>query len=308
MRIVVHTLDDNHAAFYLSGLKQAFPHADVLRWLPGVIAPADYALIWRVSPEFFLKPCVFRAVFALGAGVDGLLPFFPAGVPLIRLDDAGMTGQMIRYVVREIFRVIGAPESGAGWTEDRAAYERFNERLPAITVLGLGVIGAALARTLVSMGFTVQGWSRTPKTIPGVRSYVGADELRPAVATGAIVVNLLPLTPETENLLDARFFNLLPRGAYLINVARGGHVVETDLLAAIRSGQLAGATLDVLRTEPIQVEHPFLTEPRIRITPHVAARTLPGPSLAQIVSKIRMLEAGASPESLPGFVRHDLGY
>lgn len=308
MRIVVHTLDDNQAAFYRAGLERAFPSADVIRWLPGVIAPADYALVWRTPPEFFLKPRVFKAVFALGAGVDGLLPFMPTDVPLIRLDDAGMAPQMTRYVVSEILRVIGEPKTGAGWARDRDAYERFNDNLPAVTVLGLGVLGARVARTLCDMGFTVHGWSRTPKVIPGMISHVGDTGLAAALKAGRIVVNLLPLTSATENLMNERFFASMAPGGYLINVARGGHVVEADLIDAVRSGQLAGATLDVLRTEPIASDHPFLAEPRIRITPHVSARTLLGAAVEQIVSKIRMIESGASPRDLPGFVRREVGY
>jgi glyoxylate/hydroxypyruvate reductase len=174
-----------------------------------------------------------------------------------------------------------------------------------VGVLGLGVLGTQVARALQGLGYPVLGWSQTPKTVTGVRCHDGPEGLQEFLAATRILVCLLPLTPQTENILNAANLGRLRPGGYLINVARGGHVVDADLVAALDSGQLAGAMLDVFRTEPLPQGHPFWQHPKITMTPHISARTLRGESLAQIAGKILAMERG---EAISGVVDRRRGY
>jgi len=154
-------------------------------------------------------------------------------------------------------------------------------------------------------GFPVRGWSRSAKDIPGVDCYAGMEALDDFLRGTRVLVSLLPLTPETNNLLDRRRLATLPQGAYLINVARGAQVAEPDLLTLIRSGHIAGATLDVFRHEPLPAPHPFWNEPRIALTPHISALTVRHDAVRQIAAKIGALEDG---EPVDDLVDRQLGY
>jgi glyoxylate/hydroxypyruvate reductase A len=146
---------------------------------------------------------------------------------------------------------------------------------------------------LAALGFPVVGWSRSPKSVPGLESFAGETMLAAFLARTDILVCLLPLTPATAGIINAHTLSLLPRGAFVINAARGGHVVDADLIAALNSGQIAGATLDVFQTEPLPQDHPFWTHPKITVTPHIASITNPETAGEQIVANIRRLVAGA---------------
>jgi glyoxylate/hydroxypyruvate reductase A len=158
--------------------------------------------------------------------------------------------------------------------------------------MGLGELGARAAQLLVAQGFPVLGWSRTAKAIAGVTSYAGRSELHAFLHRSAILVCLLPLTAETRGILDAETFASLPHGACVINVARGAHLVEADLLAALDSGHLAGATLDVFRTEPLPPDDPLWRHPKVLVTPHVASYSLPATAADGVVDNIRRARAG----------------
>jgi glyoxylate/hydroxypyruvate reductase A len=159
--------------------------------------------------------------------------------------------------------------------------------------MGLGALGATVAQRLALCGFPVAGWSRRPKRLDGIASFAGADGLDAFLARTDMLICLLPLTPETDSILDAALFRRLPPGAYLVNAARGHHVVDADLIAAIDSGHLSGATLDVFRKEPLPAEHPFWRHPKIAITPHVASLARPDSVADQILENLRRLRAGA---------------
>jgi glyoxylate/hydroxypyruvate reductase A len=160
---------------------------------------------------------------------------------------------------------------------------RVRYALFVVGILGLGALGAAAAQQLRALGFAVAGWSRGAKSIEGVRSFHGDHGFAALLGESEIVVCLLPLTPATENILDRRAFALMPRGAAVINCARGGHLVEADLLAALDAGQLSAAVLDVFRQEPLPPDHPFWRHPKVVVTPHVAAATHP-PTAAPVVA------------------------
>jgi glyoxylate/hydroxypyruvate reductase A len=174
-----------------------------------------------------------------------------------------------------------------------------------VGILGLGVLGERVAKAVAQFDFPVNGWSRSPKALDGVQCFHGEAQLQDFLAASRIVVCLLPLTSETDSILNARSLAQIRPGGYVINVARGAHVVDADLLAAIDSGHLAGATLDVFRVEPLPQGHAFWNHPKITVTPHTSARTLRSESIAQIARKIAALQSG---QTVAGLVDAGRGY
>jgi glyoxylate/hydroxypyruvate reductase A len=275
---------------------------------------ADVALVWRPPAALFAEQRALKLVFNLGAGVDALLamPALPRDVPLLRLEDAGMSEALAEYVLAAVLRVYrgfdryGALQRAARW-QPLPLRERADFR---VGVLGLGVIGGAIARALAGHGFAVRGFARTPRAIDGVACFAGA--LDPAAAACArfldgldVLVSVLPLTTDSRGVLNAALFARLARGAHLVNVGRGGHLVEADLLAALDSGQLGGATLDVFAEEPLPPAHPFWSRPQVLVTPHVSAVTQMVPSVQQVASKVAAWTRG---EPVSGTVDVARGY
>jgi glyoxylate/hydroxypyruvate reductase A len=214
---------------------------------------------------------------------------------------------MAEYVCHAVirhFREFDAYE--ADMTAGRWGYRkpRLRSDFP-IGVMGLGVLGERVAKALAQFDFPINGWSRSAKVIEGVRAFTGAEQFNDFLAASRVLVNLLPLTPETVDVINKNTLARLLPGAYVINVARGAHLVDADLLAAIESGQVAGATLDVFRTEPLPAGHAFWNQPRITLTPHTSARTLRDESISQIARKIASLQRG---EVVAGIVNPARGY
>jgi glyoxylate/hydroxypyruvate reductase A len=298
---------DMDAASWIPGLQAAVPGATITLWEPGA-ALADYAVVGKPPQQMLDEQTRLKAIFNTGAGVDALMKLrLPAGVPVIRLDDAGMSVQMAEYVCHAVIRHFRELD---GYESDMAmgkwSFRKPRSRLDyPVGILGMGVLGERVAKAVAQFDFPVNGWSQSPKSIAGVQSFHGADQLDAFLAASRIVVCLLPLTPDTENLLDAKRLALLQSGGYVINVARGAHVVDADLLAAIEGGHLAGATLDVFRVEPLPQSHPFWNHPQVTITPHTSARTLRSESIAQIAAKIGALQRG---EAVAGRVNAQRGY
>lgn len=303
-----------NAQEWLIGIKQRLPQAEIREWQRGDERPADYALVWRPPHEMLANRRDLKAVFALGAGVDAILDqerkhpgTLPAGVPLLRLEDTGMAQQMQEYALSYVLRYFRrfdeyqALQQRQEWQPlDPHSLDDFT-----IGILGAGVLGQSVARKLTEFGFSVRCWSRSAKQIDGVQSFAGEAQ-RAAFLDGVkLVINLLPNTPETVGILNRELFAQLSTGAYLINIARGAHLVEADLLAALEQGQLAAATLDVFAREPLPQDHPFWRHPRVTITPHIAAITLPQQAMDQIAANIRALEAGHAPA---GVVDRQRGY
>ena len=306
MRIALYN-PDGAAQFWIDGLHAVWPEAEVALWSPGS-APADYAIAWAPPQAFFDEQPGLRAVFNLGAGVDALMRLnIPPQTQVVRLEDAGMAVQMAEYVCHAVlrhFRGLDAYEADA-----RAG--RWRKQAPAVHsdfpvgIMGLGVLGTRVAQALRSFEFPVNAWSRQPKAVDGVRGFAGTAQLDAFLAASTVLVCLLPLTLDTQNILNQHTLSRLQPGGYVINVARGAHLVDADLLALLDSGHLAGATLDVFRTEPLPPEHPFWGHPKIHITPHISARTLEAESLAQIMSKLQALLQG---QAVDGVVQRDRGY
>lgn len=292
---------------WLEGLCAALPGSDVSLWRPG--APTvDYAVVWAPPQQFFDEQPLLKALFNIGAGVDALLKLrLPAGSQIVRLDDAGMSVQMAEYVCHAVIRHFREFD---GYEADMA-HGKWSFRKPQsrmdypVGVLGLGVLGERVAKAVAQFDFPVNGWSRTPKAVTGVQCYAGHDQLDAFLRASRVLVCLLPLTAETRDILNLKHLSLLQPGGYVINVARGAHLVDDDLLTLLDSGHLAGARLDVFRTEPLPPTHPFWNHPKIVLTPHTSARTLRSESIAQIAGKIAAMQRG---EAVAGMVDAGRGY
>jgi glyoxylate/hydroxypyruvate reductase len=285
------------AARWRAQLSRLTQELDVRVW-PEIGNPTDidYALVWRPEPGFLASLPNLKLILSLGAGVDHLLgdPQLPRHLPIVRLVDPHLTDAMSEYVVLQVLRLhrrdldYRAQQEAEVWREldQQNAVER------RVGILGLGKLGQDAAKKLTGLGFDVAGWSRSEKTIAGVRSYAGAAGLAPLLGRSEILVCLLPLTAETEGILNTGTLALLPKGAALVNAARGAHLVECDLLAALASGQISAAVLDVFREEPLPADHPFWHHPRVVLTPHVAAFTNPATAAPIILDNIRRFEEG----------------
>ena len=298
---------------WVDALEAAFPDADVTLWAAGA-APADYAVVWAPPQQFFDEQTRLKGIFNIGAGVDALMKLkLPAGVPVVRLDDAGMSAQMAEYVCHAVirhFRELDVYEADVAHGKWSYRKPRLRGDFP-IGVMGLGVLGERVSRALAQFDFPVNGWSRSAKAIEGVRSYsgeAGGQGFQDFLAASRILVCLLPLTPDTLGIMNLDTLSRLQPGGYVINVARGSHLVDGDLITLIDNGHLAGATLDVFRTEPLPADHPFWKHPKVTITPHTSARTLREESVAQIAGKIRSLAGGAPINTLAGVVDPKKGY
>jgi len=281
----------------------AVPDLEVRVW-PEIGRAEDirYALVWKPKPGILAGLPSLELIQSLGMGVDHIFldPDLPADVPVARLIDDDLVRQMGEYVLVTALRHHRRIDEYDRLQRDGEwrALAMPDTATTRIGILGLGEIGAPIAGLLAGLGFAVAGWSRSEKTIDGVESFHGASSLPNFLARTDILVCLLPLTPATENILDKAAFARLPKGAYLINLARGLHVVEEDLLAAIESGHMSGAALDVFRTEPLPTDHPFWLHPRIHVTPHIAGITNPATAVAQVAENIRRVRAGREPLNL----------
>ncbi len=268
----------------------------------------EAALVWAPESGALTGFPNLKAIFSLGAGVDGLLQdrTLP-DVPLCRMVDPSLTKTMSDFVLMAVlhrFREVDryARDQHAG---------RWQFAIPrdtadcAVGIMGLGELGLDAARTLRSRGFDVRAWARSPRAFSDIRVFQDAEGLEPFLSELEILVCMLPLTSATRGILDKRVFEKLPKGAYLINVARGGHLVDDDLLASLDAGHLGGALLDVFETEPPDLDHRFWRHPRISMTPHVASYCLPEIAARGVVANYERLIRG---EPLEHVVDRARGY
>jgi glyoxylate/hydroxypyruvate reductase len=298
---------DTKAPPWLTGLHAALPEATVEPWEPG--APqADHAVVWAPPQQFLDEQQALKGIFNIGAGVDALMKLrLPPQALVVRIDDGGMAVQMAEYVAHALIRHFRELDC----YEDDVRHGAWSFRRPRqrvdfpVGIMGLGVLGQRVARAAAHFEFPVLGWSRSPRDVVGVRCYAGPEQFDAFLQATRVLVCLLPLTAETEKIMNRDTLSRLMPDGYVINVARGAHLVDDDLIALLDSGRLAGATLDVFRTEPLPTGHPFWTHPKITVTPHTSARTLRDESIAQIAGKIRALERG---EPIAGVVDRQRGY
>jgi glyoxylate/hydroxypyruvate reductase A len=266
-----------------------------------------YCVAWKPAPGMLRKLPNLKIVFSMGAGVDGIMAdtTYPRHIPLARVIDDTLAQAMSEYIVYNVLHWHRRMHDFAALQRDGKWRQLAAPRAPFVRVgiLGFGVLGQAAARALSALNYQLSGWSATPKTFDGVRTYHGADQLHPFLSESEILVCLLPLTPETRGILNAKTFAALPAGACIVNAARGGHLVEDDLIAALNSDHLRGASLDVFNTEPLPAANPLWSHPKVVITAHSAAFTDPGSFMNQVAKTIERMDRGLAPENLVDFAR-----
>jgi glyoxylate/hydroxypyruvate reductase len=277
-------------------LQYRLPSSTITRWASNDPL-ADVAVVWAPLQQFFEQQTSLKAIFAISTGVDQLLQLnLPERVPIVRAITPSVVEQMVDYVYAAVFRYFrkldqyACDQTNSMWGIHKP---RAKSNFP-IGIMGMGRLGGVVAQRLASDGFTVGGYSTTRKSINGVKSFSGPDSLYPFLQSTQVLVNLLPLTKTTENILNYTTLSLLRPNGYIINVARGEHIVDADLIALLDTGHLAGATLDVFRTEPLPPSDPFWTHPKITITPHIAARPKIAEVIDQIVEQVSLLNRGQS--------------
>jgi glyoxylate/hydroxypyruvate reductase len=313
MRVVVAHHNPVSAKNWRDALARELADADVETWSEVRGDDASYAIAWTAPPpEFFAQQSKLKAFFSTGAGVEKILASsaLPPTLPIIRLEDAGMGVQMADYCLYEVIR----------WMRRRDQYDeqqraRLWRQLPAddvaewpIGVFGLGVLGRQVASAFVSLGFPVNGYSRAAQADEHVKCFAevgGKGDFAAFMRATRVLIILAPLTPATQDRFDRASLALLQPSSYVINVARGGLLVDEALIELLDSGHLAGAALDVFREEPLPVQHPFWNHSKIHLTPHISAITVIAPSARQVAEKIRRLERG---EEVSGVVDRSRGY
>jgi D-3-phosphoglycerate dehydrogenase/glyoxylate/hydroxypyruvate reductase A len=268
----------------------------------------EAVLAWRLKPGILSRYPGLRVLCSTGAGVDKLMvDDLPAALPVTRVVDPLQAVQIAQYVVGCTLRFTRElPRYEA--QQARAQWLRHPVRSPEacrVGVLGLGSVGQAIVRAFAPLGFEVAGWVRRPRELPGVRVFAGREQLGALLARSDILVNALPLTPDTHALLDRHTLGALPRGALLVNVGRGEHVVEPDLRALLDDGHLAGAALDVFEREPPVPENWVWTHPNVLATPHIAAQAAFETVAEQCLDALRRARAGLLP---PHAVDRQAGY
>ncbi|WNN46125.1 MULTISPECIES: glyoxylate/hydroxypyruvate reductase GhrA [Winslowiella] len=293
------------AATWINGLQQRLPQARVREWQPGDNAAADYALVRTPPVEMLQGRSDLKGIFALGAGVDDILSqlkqhpeMLPASVPLFRLEDTGMGLQMQEYAVYTVlgwfrrFDDYQLQKQQALWQP----LKNYRRNAFTIGILGAGVLGRNVAQSLKAWGFPIRCWSRTARQIDGVTTYHGADQLNDFLDGTQVLINLLPNTPQTAGIINRQLLSQLNPAAFVLNLARGAHLVEDDLLAALEAGEIKAAALDVFVQEPLPQSSALWSHPRVAITPHNAAVTLPEEAMDFIAKSIQQREAGEMPE------------
>jgi glyoxylate/hydroxypyruvate reductase A len=312
MRIVV-VYSSHKGPAWRDALAAQLPQARIDLWSPGFTEPADYAVGWSPPPRFFIDQPRLRAFFSTGAGVEHVLnnPELPPELPVVRIEDAGMAEQMIDYCRYEVLRWMqrrdeyAAQQAAHVW---KPLIESYRAEWP-IGIFGLGVLGRQVANAFAADGFPVHAFSRSSSVSePNVRLFTeanGADQFDAFMRVSRVLMIFAPLTPATQDKFDGRTLRLLPQGAYVINVARGGLIVDEGLLELLDSGHLSGAALDVFRQEPLPTTHRYWTHPKVRMTPHTAAITPMLPAAKQIAEKLQRLVAN---EPFSGLVDRTRGY
>lgn len=305
MSIALLITDRNLSTLY-HGLKKQLPDVEIQCW-PNINKPEKvrFVVAWQHPENCWQQFPNLKVIISLGAGCDGLLndPYLPSNIMVTRIVDSGLAEQMAEYVLGAILLI----------------KRRFNDYLTQqknqqwqplapiagkkVAVLGIGEIGDKVATTLVSFGYQVVGWSRTEKTPRSYQTFYGKAQLANAVANADFVVSTLPLTAETQYLLNAAFFKLLSNNAWLINVGRGKVINEHDLVTALTNNQFQGAILDVMVSEPLAKKHSFWQHPNIVITPHISAITDQKTIIKQIADNYLSMKIGRAFKNIVDFVK-----
>jgi glyoxylate/hydroxypyruvate reductase len=308
MRILVQSTGIDVVPAIIAELRALQPNWLYEAW-PNNIG-ASYAIVWKPPKELFERNAQLKGAINYGAGVDAILSMdsVPPHIPIIRLEDAGMAQQMAEYALYGVIhhhrhmQVYAAQQRKRVWLqhEDRANLQR-----PVVGMMGLGEMGGHVAKKIAAFGYEARGWSKSMRAIEGMKCFAGTDEFDEFLSATNVLICMLPLTEETRGVINAQTLAKLPRGSFLVNAGRGAHMIEADVLAALDSGQLAGALLDVFGTEPLPDDNPLWSHPNVIVTPHIAATTPIRDACAQIVDKIERMERG---DLVSGIVDRSIGY
>ena len=298
MALLIYGLDQRigNPQLWRDTVAEQLPERELRIW-PEVGRPADIEYLAFMAPDFDVLPALpnLRAMFSRSAGVEAFInhPRLPQ-VPLGKVEPQGGDPMMTEYVVMHVLRFhrempkYQAAQANREWLRTRIV--RPQER--RVGFLGLGMMATAPALVLQSLGFPVSAWVRSPRAAAEIPLFHGPDQLAAFLGQTDIAVCLLPLTRDTEGILCARTFAMMPKGAMLVNVGRGKHVVEADLIAALDSGQLSYAALDALWPEPLPSDSPLWLHPKVTVMPHVARRPTVAQLVTEIAANIRSIEAG----------------
>lgn len=309
MTAILHTGDPERGVLWQGVFAEHLPHVQFrCSGDAGALQDVRYLIAWTLDPDLIASLPNLEMLFSIGAGVDQLdLSLVPPHVRVVRMIESGITTTMAEYVAMAALMLhrdmpFYLAEQRAGrWSHAKVLL--CSER--TVGVMGLGELGKASLERLRGLGFRTLGWSRSGAEIEGTRCFAGSGELESFLGQSEILVCLMPLTDETRGMLGAGLFSQLPQGAGLINVARGGHLVEADLLDALKSGQLRHAVLDVSDPEPLPENHPFYSHPAIVLTPHIAGVTRRETAVHSLIANVRRALAG---EQMQGEVDRNRGY
>ena len=306
---ILYRSDVPRAAAWASYFAGHAPDLDFRVWPDACdLGKVEYLIAWQVPPEFLTALPRLKVLFSSGAGIDHIdFSTVPAHIPIVRMVEPGIIGGMVEYVSlavlalhRDLFDYVGA-KAACRWSP----LEVPPASMRTVGVMGMGVLGRAVLERLATYGFRLRGWNRSPRHMDGVESFAGTDQLPRFLEGCNIMVCLLPLTSSTKGVLSHTLFSALPPGAAVVNVGRGQHLVNADLLAALDSGRLSRAILDVTDPEPLPPEHPFWMHPRIFLTPHIASMTQPETAAAILLENIRRHQRG---EPLRDVIDRSRGY
>lgn len=293
---ILYRSDAPRAAAWQQYFATHAPDLDFRVWPDaGNLEDIEYLIAWQVPPDFVESLPRLKVLFSSGAGIDHVdMSVIPPHVPLVRMVEPGIIDGMVEYVS---LSVLALHRDFFDYVEMQCAHAWNALEVPpasarTIGVMGMGVLGLAVLDRLASYGFRLRGWNRSPRHLDGVEMFAGSDSLGAFLNGCDVLVCLLPLTPETHGILNRDVFSKLSVGAALINVARGQHLNNGDLVDALDSGQLSRAILDVADPEPLPPHHPLWAHPRIFITPHVASMTQPESAAPILLENIRRDQRG----------------
>lgn len=263
---------------------------------------------WQPPADLATQFPNLEILFSTGAGTDQFdFSIIPASLPVVRMVESGIVHGMVEYVTLAVLSIHREWSTYLDQQRDKTwkTHRVYPASARRVGVLGLGQLGRAVLDRLGAFGFPCAGWSRSPQQIPGVQCHAGPDALQDFLASTDILICLLPLTDSTRGILCKQLFDQLPQGATLINVGRGGHLVQDDLLQALDTGRLSRAILDVSDPEPLPPEHRFWTHPAVVLTPHIASMTQPDTAVDAVVDNLRRYHQGLP---MIGLVDRTLGY
>ncbi len=310
INITINHPDKRYSVSLKKQFEKVLPNHNIELWNEN--SDSEYLITWKtVQKEIAFNMPKLKVIFALAAGIDAFISKdieIRKDIKIVRLEEAGMGNQMLEFA---LYGILYHARDMALLTHAQKQKKWLGistpKRLPFSTkigVMGLGKIGGFVAQKLSNLGYPVSGYSYSKKNLEGVCSY-DLTELDSFLANSEILINLLPLTSKTKDILNISLFSKMPKSSFLINIARGGHLKEEDLIEALNLGYLQGALLDVFKTEPLPQNHPFYNDNRIIITPHLAAITLQEHAISQISKNIIAYEKG---EKLTGLIDKNRGY